>query len=207
MQKKSRRESKEGGAAGFTLVELIIVLVISAVLGFNVIHMFTAPIAKLKSAVFTMRGDFNLARSEAVTRNSDDVLVEFVFDSGANAQDGYIICVDDNDNNSCEPSDTEIKEVLLTSEVQFYDTTGGSITNGPTSTSEGDSLVSSNGITFTTNYFNMQSDGTSDIAGAVVLYVPGSPATEMRAGPFEVKVATTGKVTAMRWRYDSWSTK
>jgi hypothetical protein len=40
--------------------------------------MFTDPTAKVKAAAFEMRGDFNLARGEAVRRNQD-ILVDFLF--------------------------------------------------------------------------------------------------------------------------------
>jgi prepilin-type N-terminal cleavage/methylation domain-containing protein len=62
---------------GFSLVELMVVLVIVGILAIGVVFMFADPTAKVKAAAFEMRGDLNLARAEAVRRN-DNILVQFV---------------------------------------------------------------------------------------------------------------------------------
>ena len=62
---------------GFSLVELMAVLVIISILATGVVFMLADPTAKVKAAAFEMRGDFNLARAEAVRRN-DNILVQFV---------------------------------------------------------------------------------------------------------------------------------
>jgi len=64
-------------AYGFTLIEVLVVMVIVGILATGVVFMFADPTAKVKAAAFEMRGDFNLARSEAVRRNAD-ILIEFV---------------------------------------------------------------------------------------------------------------------------------
>ena len=63
---------------GFTLIEMMVVMVIVGILAVGVVFMFTDPTAKVKAAAFEMRGDLNLARAEAVRRNQD-ILVEFIF--------------------------------------------------------------------------------------------------------------------------------
>ena len=63
---------------GFSLIELMVVLVIVGILATSVVFMFADPTAKVKAAAFQMRGDLNLARAEAVRRN-DNILVDLVF--------------------------------------------------------------------------------------------------------------------------------
>lgn len=103
---------------GFTLIELMVVMTIVGILALGVVFMFADPTAKVKAAAFEMRGDFNLARAEAVRRN-ESILIEFVSTaqepcSGDNptdccsvanptnyskcfsggTQQGYVICLD-----------------------------------------------------------------------------------------------------------------
>jgi len=115
---------------GFSLIELMVVLVIVGILAIGVVFMFADPTAKVKAAAFEMRGDLNLARAEAVRRN-DNILVDFVFTacsqadvdsgacaavcgkvdkagfdacySGAGTNQGYVICSEDPStvNNDC----------------------------------------------------------------------------------------------------------
>ena len=46
---------------GFSLTELMVVLVIVGILAIGVVFMFADPTAKVKAAAFEMRGDLNLA--------------------------------------------------------------------------------------------------------------------------------------------------
>ena len=101
---------------GFSLIELMVVLVIVGILAIGVVFMFADPTAKVKAAAFEMRGDLNLARAEAVRRN-DNILVDFVFTAeadcskidkdsfeacyGAGSNQGYVICFDENGDNDC----------------------------------------------------------------------------------------------------------
>ncbi len=102
---------------GFTLVELMVVMVIVGILATGVVFMFTDPTAKVKAAAFEMRGDLNLARAEAVRRNQN-ILMDFLFTAeadcskidkdsfdacyGAGSNQGYVICFDENGDNDCE---------------------------------------------------------------------------------------------------------
>ena len=74
------------GTHGFTLIEVLIVMIIVGILATGVVYMFANPSANVKTQAFNMLGDMNRARSEAVTRN-EDVLVDFT-------ANGYQICVD-----------------------------------------------------------------------------------------------------------------
>ena len=164
---------------GFSLVELMVVLVIAGILAFGVVMSFTNPIAKVKAVAFEMRGDINYARAVSVKENQS-VLVDFVTDSGP----GYIICFDiDTDDGDCdnEAADDIIKEVTFIKEVQFYDfSTIALPADGPTVTpaydSElaGKSLTNEDGIIFAGNAIEMRSDGTCDQDGAVIIYFPAN---------------------------------
>jgi len=128
---------------GFALVELMVVLVIVGILAIGVVFMFADPTAKVKAAAFEMRGDFNLARAEAVSRN-DNILIQFVDSaketcsketpalftdcfSGGSFQ-GYAICFDEDADNACSDEgasaadleDKIIKTVLFRDLVRYY---------------------------------------------------------------------------------------
>jgi len=196
--------------AGYTLLEVMVVLAIVAILATQVGFAFSDPMAKVKAAAFKMRSDMNLARAEAIGRHKN-ILVEFV----PGDIDGYRICVDgdaagDPDHNKCTnpPIDTIIKEVWFNEQVQFLDR---NISNGPTKTPKGDSLNFENGtadddgIAFSThNYFNMEPNGISSSGGAVYIFAPKpGDAAAMRAPPITLVVTShTGRVRLMRWRVE-----
>jgi prepilin-type N-terminal cleavage/methylation domain-containing protein len=201
--------------AGFTLVELIIVLVIVGILATQVVSALTSDATKVKGAAFRMRGDFNLARSEAVNRN-EEVIVTFQI----GAVDGYRIWIDDNpaggDDAYTAGSDTLIKDMTFDSQVQLYDTDcsgdGGPALDGATKGVAKNPPVGSDGVTFVTpdDEFKMMPNGTSNNNGTVYLYVPdpANPAV-MRAAPFAAIMGNNCRVRLVRWRKDlaAWSTK
>jgi prepilin-type N-terminal cleavage/methylation domain-containing protein len=193
---------------GFSLVELMVVIVIVGILATGVVMSFLNPTAKVKAAAFEMRGDINLARSVAV-RENEDVLVDFVKGSGT----GYIICFDIVDPGGVDGCDDEAADEIIKDvsfeDVRYYDFDATLPTDGPTKTplysSElaGKALANENGIILAGNNITMQSNGTSDKDGAVIIYYPpeGTP-LEIRGKPYSVVVnnPTTGKVQLFRWR-------
>lgn len=207
---------------GFSLVELIVVMVIVAILATGVVFMFTDPTAKVKAAAFEMRGDFNLARAEAVKENKN-VLISF--DLGTSA--GYRICFDSNDDSYCydETGDNVIKDVVFRDSVTFYDFTSDPLpSNGPTMAPSVEGvaapLTGENGTTLAVYtigsddypYIEFMSNGTCDQSGVVIVYLSqeGNPSS-IRGRPYAVVVgsASTGNVTLERWRPESgiWSRK
>ncbi len=204
---------------GYTLVELLVVMVIVGILASQAVFMLTSSKGKVKAATFNMRSDFNLARSEAVDR-CRNVLIQFVESGTADddafvfGSDGYRICLDDDADSNCDTADTMLKDVSF-GDVQFYDTDLGGAGGPNVELDNATALVPGNGVSFTANRFEMQPSGTSNKAGTVYLYVSepvGSAqgtATGMRAKPFAVAVAraATGRVRLARWRINDWGTR
>ena len=206
---------------GFSLAELMVVLVIVGILAIGVVFMFADQTAKVKAAAFEMRGDFNLARGVAVKDNTD-VIIDF-----DPATDSYLICFDDWDANNDAPgsdgacadsasgNDTLVKEVVFKNKVKYYDFDGTAPANGPDDDPLGNALVGKEGITFggaTTLTF--RANGTCDKSGSVVVYYPknGEPATlTVKGKPYAIVVdnANTGRVRLERWRpeKDVWDIK
>ena len=230
MREFSAEAQVGGGMRGFTLVELLVVLVIIAILALQVVTGWNSPVQKVKTAAFNLRGDFNLARAEAVKRNVD-VLVDFMFkgeviDGATIANDGYRLCLDKNSDNACTNADTAIdpaaaiKVVLFPDAVRFYDRSVPA-PDGP-GVKAGGGAWTGDPVSFVGDYAKMQRDGTCNQGGTVYLYVPdanflaANPATNdpavIDAAPFALVVSSVGRVRLARWRPDAspaaaWSTK
>ena len=204
-------------AYGFTLIELMVVLVIVGILAIGVVFMFSDPTAKVKAAAFEMRGDFNLARGQAVKENQN-VLITFD-DTAANS--GYRICYDTDSDKDCfdEGGDDVIKDVIFRDRVRYYDFIGPALlpSNGPDKAPAIDGvetdLTDENGITLQNNtngdpYIYFTSNGTCEPtngAGAVVVYLSQQGNVSVIKGwPYAVVIdsAATGRVRLERWRPD-----
>ncbi len=196
---------------GFTLVELLVVLVVAGILATGVVFMFADPTAKVRGAAFSLLTDLNQARSEAVSRNRD-ILVDFILA----ARDGYRICIDTDGDRDCGdelPGDI-IKEVLFRPEVQLYDCSAAPPypAGGPTKTPSGTELAGKNGLIFGgPTYLKWQPDGTSGDNGSIILYHPAAQNPLLvRGNPYAAVIssAATGRIRLMRWRRESgWSRK
>jgi prepilin-type N-terminal cleavage/methylation domain-containing protein len=198
-------------AAGVTLLELMVVLVIISILAGGSVMMFRNPTAKVRSAIFSIQGDINLARSEAVNRNRD-VLVDFTLGS----EEGYQLCLDTDSDRDCsdEASADIIRKVVFGNGVRFYDCTAAPPfpAGGPTRTSSGTTLAGKNGLIFGgPTYIKMQPDGTSSDNGSIIVYCPDydNPMV-IRGDPYAAVIssASTGRIRVLRWRRDKgWSKK
>jgi prepilin-type N-terminal cleavage/methylation domain-containing protein len=196
-------------AQGFTLVEVSMVMTIISILALAAVYMYTNPTAKVKSVIFCILTDLNLARSEAVIRNRD-VLVDFTL----GAKDGYTICLDIDADKDCsdEAAGNIIREVLFRAEVQYYDCTSAPPypVNGPSKTPAGTKLAGKNGLIFGgPNYIKWQPDGTSSDNGSIIVYHPARQNShKVKGDPYAAVIssAATGKIRIMRWRQEKgWS--
>jgi prepilin-type N-terminal cleavage/methylation domain-containing protein len=208
---------------GFTLVEVLVVMVIVGILATGVVFMFADPTAKVKAAAFEMRGDFNLARAVAVKENAD-VLISF--DDGTN--DGYRICFDTDGNSDCynESGEDIIKDVVFRDRVTFYNFTSAPFpADGPDKAPAIDgvekALTGLNGITLGAvngggyPYINFTSNGTCeppDKQGVAIVYLSEQGNLSIIKGrPYAVVVdnMNTGRVRLERWRpeKDDWDRK
>jgi prepilin-type N-terminal cleavage/methylation domain-containing protein len=204
---KENLESKNlDRQTGFTLLELIVVMVIVGILATQVIFALTSDVTKVKGAAFQMRSDFNLARSEAVNRNQDVIVT---FQKGA--VDGYRLWIDDDPAGGpgfyTAGADTLIKEMTFDGRVQFYDTAtvNGPPFDGAVSGEATNPDGGSDGVSFGADNFTMENEGTSNKNGTVYLYVPDS------ANPavFAAILGNNYRVRLVRWRTDlsAWSKK
>ena len=224
-ERKAREISKSVSPDGFTLTEVLVVMVIIGILATGVVFMFSDPTAKVKAAAFEMRGDFNLARGEAVKDNQE---VRVDFDPAA---DSYRIWLDDYDANGvvappppdndytpdnpatpAKDGDTLVKEVVFRNRIQYYEFTGAPPANGPPDDPLGNSLTAGNGITLGSTTLTFRPDGTCDSEGSVVVYYPSRDNFDIIKGdPYAIVVdnMATGRVIIQRWRRDQglWSSK
>jgi prepilin-type N-terminal cleavage/methylation domain-containing protein len=198
-------------AQGFTLIELSVCMTIIGILATGVVYMYTNPTAKVKSVMFNILADLNLARSESVNRNQD-ILVDFTLGD----KDGYLICLDTDSDKDCndELAENIIKEVLFREEVQFYDCISAPPypADGPTKTPSGTKLAGKNGLIFGgPNYIKWQPDGTSGDNGSIIVYHPAKQnPQQVRGDPYAAVIssAATGRIRLMRWRQNNgWSKK
>jgi prepilin-type N-terminal cleavage/methylation domain-containing protein len=206
---------------GFSLLEVMVVMIIVAILATGVVFMFANPSARVKGQAFTMLGELNMARSEAVNRNLD-VRVTFLPGATAADQDGYRIWIDDWDAttddfgsddtyaSSASGSDTLIRETFFPEEVQFYD---ANATNGPNikpyapwdaldmadsapNDTDNDGIEFDADDEFVFTLMGTAEDSGSDSldnVGYVIIYYPKSSADHatMRAAPYALVVSTS----------------
>jgi len=202
---------------GFSLAELMVVLVIVGILAIGVVFMFADPTAKVKAAAFEMRGDFNLAKAVAVKENND-VRIDFFVPT----TDSYRIWIDDwdagggggpgSDDVYTDGSDTLVKEVVFKNKVKYYEIGATSPANGPEDDPLGNALDGKKGITLGANTLTFKSNGTCDNSapsvnsGSVVVYYPkdGDPATSIVKGrPYAIVVdsmSSSCNARLERWR-------
>ena len=206
------------GTHGFSLIEVMVVMVIVSILAVGVVFMFANPTAKVKTLAFELLGEINYARAVSVKENRS-VAVHFYPVIGA--PDSYQICFETTGTDGCndEAADDILKEVVLRNDVQFYDFSDATPlpADGPTKTppyatqTAGTALLNKNGTTFTAaatppgNLFVMQPDGTCDQDGAAIIYLHSQGNREnVRGTPYAIVIASasTGQVKLSRWRPD-----
>ncbi len=215
---------------GYTLIEVLVVMVIVGIIATGVVFMFANPSARVKTQTFTVLGELNRARSEAVSKNAN-TWVEFIPGAAAADPDGFRTWVTGDTNISYDSGvDTLIQESYFPVDVQFYDK-NVPYPDGPDIKPGGAALDVEDGVggdddgvvfdsgTANDNIFAFTSMGTAansdgdalGSSGLIYMYVPVSPTAhnEVRGAPYAVEVAeSTGNVRILRWATgDTWKTK
>lgn len=197
----------------------MVVMAIVAILATGVVFMFANPSAKVKTQAFSVLGEFNMARSEAVTRNQD-VTVTFLPGATDADQDGYRIWIDEDANSTYTAgTDTLIRETFFPQKVQYYDPTALPAGPGPATTPAGvgnlvgksGRILDDAGSTEVTN-FSMEPDGTLEDGIPeninVVIFVPKETHNVIYGTPYAITInSSTGRVRISRWTEGAWKTK
>lgn len=195
---------------GFSLVELLVVMTIVAILAVTVAGSFGSAEVRLRGQVFSMMGDFNMARSEAVKKG-----LEVAIDLGRLGEtdddgrlwpaDGYRICLDVDEDSNCDSADELLREVVFDEEVHFYDVDLPPPA-GPDKTVTGEAWsAGGDGISFSANRLLMKPNGTSNKAGTIYLFSPGGK-DGVRGGPMALVLNRIGRMRVARW-VGEWRTK
>jgi prepilin-type N-terminal cleavage/methylation domain-containing protein len=187
---------------GFSLVELLIVVVIMGILAAYVTYNLSTGDTKLKTFVFNTKAHFHKARYEAIKRNRN-VYIDFDFNVPLGTIDnGYTIWADEDcDDVYTGGTDTIIEAIVLDGGgPSIYDNNPpiGAEPAGPDSSNIGD------GVSAGGERFIMRPNGRSE-NGTVYLYLPKTAADNtIAAGPWAIIISTVGRIRVDEWRSNGW---
>jgi prepilin-type N-terminal cleavage/methylation domain-containing protein len=187
--------------AGFSLVELLIVVVIMGILAAYVTYNLSTGATKLKTFVFNTKAHFHKARYEAIKRNRN-VYIDFDFDGDSSIDNGYTIWADeDYDDVYTGGTDTIIEAIVFDGGgPSIYDNNPpiGAEPAGPDSSNIGD------GVSAGGERFIMRPNGRSE-NGSVYLYLPKTATDNaIAAGPWAIIISTVGRIRVDEWRSNGW---
>jgi len=190
--------------AGFSLVELIIVVVIMGILAGYVTYNLSSGSTKLKTYVFNTKAQFHKAKFEAIKRNRN-VYIDFDFSPADGAIDnGYTIWTDEDNNGGYSGADTIIDTILFDNGVEIYTSLHpeepGASNNGPDTSSIND------GVSAASDRIIMRPNGRSE-NGTVYIYLPRSATDNtISAGPWAIITNTVGRIRVDEWKSSGWVT-
>jgi prepilin-type N-terminal cleavage/methylation domain-containing protein len=197
-----------GGSAGFSLIELMIVVAILGILAVAVGVHINSTDTRLKTFVFNTKALFNQARFEAVKR-SRNVYLDFDFDTTpAGLDNGFTIWVDEV---VAYPVvydaavDTIIKTVVFPGNgPKIYCATCAFPTGGPQDPAGGpDGKTIGDGISAGGDRFQFKADGASVGSGGMAyFYFPAgaSGVESVASGPWAIIVNNVGRIKVDEWR-------
>jgi prepilin-type N-terminal cleavage/methylation domain-containing protein len=194
-----------GGSAGFSLIELMIVVAILGILAVAVGVHINSTNTRLKTFVFNTKALFNQARFEAIKR-SRNVYLDFDIDHDTVINNGFTIWVDQKgDGDPYDPGDGDViieTVVFPANGPEIYCATcasGGPGTDGPGTSDINDGVSVSGSVAF--NLIRFKPDGDTSNATAY-FYFPTGPAGAkvVAAGPWAIIVNSVGRIRVDEWR-------
>lgn len=194
-------------SAGFSLIELMIVVAILGILAISAGVYMNSADTKLKTFVFNTKAHFNQARFEAVKR-SRNVYLDFDFDDNDIIDsNGFTIWVDENGDTAYVEADGDViieTVVFAGSGPEIYygaaSASGGPDDDGPGSKTVGDGVTAG----APKNRFRFEPNGVSGDGLAYFYFPRGQAGAKVVAsGPWAVIVNTVGRITVDEWRSTS----
>ena len=188
--------------AGFSLLELMIVVAIMCILAGYIGYNLSSGATELKTFVFNTKSHFHKAKFEAVKRNRN-VYIDFDFNAPFGTVDnGYTVWVDDNCNNAYDAgTDPVIDTVVFNKGPVIYANNPpiGAEPAGPGGSTIGD------GVSAVSDKIIMKPNGRCKSAGTVYVYLPISATDNtISAGPWAVITSTVGRIRVDEWRDSGW---
>jgi prepilin-type N-terminal cleavage/methylation domain-containing protein len=190
------------GSAGFSLIELMIVVGILGILAVAVGTNINSADTRLKTFVFNTKARFNQARFEAIKRGRD-VYLDFDFNTTpAGLDNGYTIWVDEDGSADFTTGDPIIDTVVFPGngpEIYWGDAcaSGGPDDDGPGLKTIG------NGVTAGApkDRFRFEPSGDSGDGEAYFYFPAGSAgAKTVASGPWAIIVNNVGRIKVDEWR-------
>ena len=194
---------RQNRQAGFSLVELIIVVVIMGILASYVTYNLSSGATELKTFVFNTKTHFHKAKFEAVKRNRN-VYIDFDFDDDGSIDNGYTVWADEDcDTAYTGGTDTIIETIIFNDGPVIYATPRpeepGASNNGP-----GPTKTINDGVSAADDKIIMRPNGRSENS-TVYLYLPKSATNNtLSAGPWAIITSMVGRIRIDEWKSSGW---